>query len=280
MSSGTLFVVATPIGNLDDITIRAVETLRNADLIACEDTRKTRTLLKRLNIRTRMMSLHRFTERKKTGAILERLERGLDVALVSDAGTPGISDPGHRLVKAARAAGFSVVPIPGPSSVTAALSVSGLECSSFVFMGFAPKKQERRRAFLEEIADQARPTVFFETPHRIESTLGAAQATLGRRNLVLMRELTKIHEEVITGDATAILDQLARRSATKGEIVIIVEPASPPGDETDIEAVVQALMDEGLTGSRLAEEARDKFGVKKRDAYNAFLALKDRDPDE
>jgi 16S rRNA (cytidine1402-2'-O)-methyltransferase len=271
MNSGTLFVVATPIGNLEDITIRGLEVLRTVDVIACEDTRKSGILLQKRGISARLVSLHKFSESRKTEMILERLAQGQTVALISDAGTPAISDPGSRLVRAVVDAGFRVVPIPGPSSITAALSVSGMDCSSFTFLGFAPRKDEQRRAFFEGLVKEGHTCIFLETPHRILDTLGVAVEILGGRRVALMRELTKLHEEILTGQTLEVLSELKQRQAVKGEIVVVVEGGLQPEDRIDLADVVRTLMEEGLSGKRLADEARRRFGVKKSEAYEKFL---------
>jgi 16S rRNA (cytidine1402-2'-O)-methyltransferase len=275
---GTLYVVSTPIGNLDDITIRAIEALRKADLIACEDTRKSRVLLQRLQISTNLVSLHRFSESSKTNMILERLAQGQNVALISDAGTPAISDPGHRLVRAAQHAGITVVPIPGPSSITAALSVSGMDCASFVYLGFAPRKDEQRRSFFRGIVSEKRTCIFFETPHRIVATLNIGSAVLGSRRIALFRELTKLHEEIVVGTAAEIHTQFASRESVKGEIIVVVEAASEIETSVDLEQAVRILMAEGFSGTRLASEARARFGLKKNEAYETYLRLKAEEP--
>jgi 16S rRNA (cytidine1402-2'-O)-methyltransferase len=279
-SAGVLSVVATPIGNLRDITLRALDVLKAADLIACEDTRTSRILLQRWGIATELMSLHRFSETRKTKAILDRLESGSNIALISDAGVPAISDPGHRLVRAVREAGFRVVAVPGPSSVTAALSVSGMDCSAFVYLGFAPRKHSQRVAFLRAILLENRPCVFFDTPMRIEATMEAAAGVLGERTVVLARELTKRHEEIITGTAEEICAELSSRDAVKGEIVVVVEGGKKTDPEIDTESAVRSLLEEGLTGKPLADEARLRFGLSKREAYEKFLELKREDEEE
>jgi 16S rRNA (cytidine1402-2'-O)-methyltransferase len=273
---GILYIVATPIGNLEDITIRAIETLRTVEVIACEDTRKSRVLLQRFQITTKLMSLHRFSESRKAHAILERLSRGQNVALITDAGTPAISDPGHRLVRAAQDAGILVTPIPGPSSITAALSVSGMDCSSFVYLGFAPRKDEQRRGFFAQIMAEERTCVFFETPHRVEATLRAAEEIIGPRRIALFRELTKLHEEILFGTSAHVLAQLSSRESIKGEIIIAVEGASRAQQPMNVDEAVRTIMEEGFTGKRLASEAHERFGIKKSEAYDAFLRLKDQ----
>jgi 16S rRNA (cytidine1402-2'-O)-methyltransferase len=275
MKTGILYVVSTPIGNLDDITIRAIEALRNADVIACEDTRKSRVLLQRFQISTNLVSLHKFSESSKAHKILEILAQGQDVALISDAGTPAISDPGHRLVRAAQDAGIAVTPIPGPSSITTALSVSGMDCSSFVYLGFAPRKDEQRRAFFSDIVAEKRTCIFFETPHRIQATLKIGADLLGSRRMALFRELTKLHEEIMVGNAADIHDELSSRESVKGEIIVVVEGASKTETSVDLEVAVRMLMAEGLSGTRLASEARARFGLKKSEAYDTYLQLKE-----
>jgi 16S rRNA (cytidine1402-2'-O)-methyltransferase len=277
MSGGALYVVATPIGALDDITHRAVKVLKEVDLILCEDTRKSRILLNRWEVKGRLMSLHRFTEAKKTAVVLEKLQSGMDAALITDAGTPGISDPGHRLVAAARDAGFRVSPVPGPSSITAALSASGMDASSFVFLGFAPRSADKRRAFFEQLVGETRTAVFFETAVRIISCLEIAAECLGERRAVLWREMTKMHEEAVSGTLRDILGALAERPIVKGEMVVVVEGAALRGaaSAADVDDAVRALMHEGFTGKRLAVEARRRFGIAQSDAYRRFLLLRE-----
>ncbi len=272
---GTLYVVATPIGNLEDITYRAARVLGSVDLIACEDTRKSRILLQRLKLPTPTMSLHKFSEREKTHTILDRLEKGQHVALISEAGTPAVSDPGSRLVRAALEEGYRVVPIPGPSSITAALSVSGVDCSSFVYFGFAPKKARQLRDFFGGIISEERTCVFFESPQRIRATLKSAAEILGSRKMAVMRELTKLHEEIIRGTPEAILAELETRPSVKGEIVVVIEPGVSAPAFVDLAEAVKTLLAEGYSGKRLADEAHQRFGVKKSTAYNKFLEMKD-----
>ncbi len=279
MKTGVLYVVSTPIGNMEDVTFRAVDVLRKVDLIACEDTRNSRILLSRWEISTKLMSLHRFSESRKSQVILHRLAAGENIAIISDAGTPAISDPGSRLVRAALEAGFIVTPVPGPSSITAALSVSGMDCSSFVYLGFAPRTDRQRREFFEKIAHEPRTSLFFETAKRIQATLGIANEVLGSRKLVLTRELTKLHEEIIAGTAERILSLFQPRTSVKGEIVVVVEGGAGSGPELDICEAVRNLIEEGLSGKRLADEAHTRFGVKKSEAYEVFLRIKDEKAD-
>jgi 16S rRNA (cytidine1402-2'-O)-methyltransferase len=268
---GILYVVPTPIGNLDDITIRGLQILKIVNIIACEDTRKSRILLSRWEIKTPLMSLHRFSEASKIKTILDRLDQGENVALISDAGTPAVSDPGDRLVRAVLDAGLSVTPLPGPCSIVTALSASGMEASSFVYLGFVPRKDEQRRAFFEELQRETRSAVFFETPRRIQATLKIAAEILGSRRMTLFRELTKLHEEILPGTAATLLEALDARAVVKGEIVVVVEGADDTGPVVDPEEAVRCLLDEGFSGKRLAEEAHRRFRVKKSLAYRLSL---------
>lgn len=272
--SHTLYVVSTPIGNLSDIMYRAIEVLHNVDLIGCEDTRKSRTLLRRYNVSTQIMSIHKFSEARKTRLILRRLEQGENVALISDAGTPAVSDPGSKLVRAVIDAGFSVIPIPGPSAILAALCVSGMDGSSFTYLGFAPRKDDERRRFFSEILIAERTCVFFETGKRVVATLLLASEVLGDARIMVVRELTKIHEEKLHGTAREILDILEQRDSIRGEITVVVEQCDTSTEEVDLESVVNILMNEGFSGKRLADEARKRFGVRKSDAYGKFLEIK------
>ncbi|HKQ60954.1 MAG TPA: 16S rRNA (cytidine(1402)-2'-O)-methyltransferase, partial [Candidatus Polarisedimenticolaceae bacterium] len=206
--AGQLFVVATPLGNLDDLAPRALETLRRVDAIACEDTRRTAKLLARFALDKPLLSCHRFNEAQRLRPVLERLTRGESVALVSDGGTPGVSDPGALLVRAVLDAGIPVCPLPGPSAVTTLLSASGLPADRFIFEGFLPPRAGERRRRLRELREETRTLVLFEAPHRIEATLADLAAIFGERRLVLGRELTKRHESVLAGTARSVAARL------------------------------------------------------------------------
>lgn len=218
-----LYIVSTPIGNLEDITLRALRILKDVDLIAAEDTRHTAVLLDRYDIRTPTTSFHEHNEKEKTPALVRRLEAGDSIALVSDAGTPGISDPGYRLVAAARAAGVPIVPIPGPSAILAALVSSGFPTDSFVFLGFPPRKPQARRNWAEQLIHERRTSVFFESPHRIRQTLEELGQYLVNRPIMVARELTKAHEELVIRPINLWLADLRQ---PRGEYVVVI-PAAP-----------------------------------------------------
>ncbi|HEX7320151.1 MAG TPA: 16S rRNA (cytidine(1402)-2'-O)-methyltransferase [bacterium] len=215
-----LYIVATPIGNLEDITQRAAALLRSADLIACEDTRKTSVLLRRYGIKTPCLSYHEHNERRRTPYILSQLQEGKTIALVSNAGTPLISDPGYILVTEAIKTNVDVYPLPGPSALLAALCVSGLPIHKFVFEGFLPKKKAARRKLLASLKNEQRTVVFFESPYRIIDVLRDIQEILGERRIAVARELTKIHESVYRGTAKTVLENL---KTVKGEFTIMID---------------------------------------------------------
>ncbi len=222
MFQGRLSIIATPIGNLEDITLRALRVLKECDVIYAEDTRVVAKLLAHYEIRKPLQRLDAATEGKKAGEVVERLEKGEHVAYVSDAGTPGISDPGARLVARAREAGARVDAIPGPSALTAALSIAGLESDSFAFIGFLPHKKGRQTA-LKQIAVREIPTVLYESPHRILKLLKELD-TAGITHVSIARELTKLHEEFLTGTPADLAADLEHRGAVRGEFVVITRP--------------------------------------------------------
>lgn len=223
--AGVLYVVATPLGNLDDASPRVRETLRAADVVACEDTRRTARLLSRFGIETPTVSHHRFNERARLDALLARLAAGESIAVVSDGGTPCVADPGATLVDAALAAGVRVSPVPGPSAAVALLSASGFSADRFVFDGFLPHRAADRRKRLRDLAREPRTVVLFESPHRIEATLRDLEAVLGSRRVALGRELTKLHEEVVRGTAADLRAAVAAAGA-RGEYVLAIEGAA------------------------------------------------------
>jgi 16S rRNA (cytidine1402-2'-O)-methyltransferase len=217
---GTLYLVATPIGNLDDMTLRAVHVLESVPLIAAEDTRHTLKLLTHFGLRRPLVSLHAHNEVRQLQTILNRLEQH-DVALVSDAGTPALSDPGVRLVSAAVAAGYPVVPVPGPSAVLAALTSSGLPTNQFTFLGFLPRKRGELERVIRDAGEAKRTFIFFESPHRVQKTLAIMASALGPRSLVVAREITKVHEEFLRGTPATLLEHFAK-SPPRGELTVVV----------------------------------------------------------
>lgn len=268
-----LHIVATPIGNLGDITLRALETLAGADLIACEDTRVTRKLLDRYGISTHLTPYHDHNAAQARPRLLQRLGEGAAIALVSDAGTPLISDPGFKLVRAARDAGYPVTALPGPSSVLAALALAGLPTDQFLFGGFLPPKQAARRARIDELARIPATLVLFETGPRLEATLADLAAGLGPREAALCRELTKLHEEVRGGDLAALAQDSSARE-TRGEFVLVIGPpqaAEQPGAD-DAAALLREALHRLSLKDAVAEVAA-ATGLPRREVYQQALAL-------
>ena len=266
--SGTLYVVATPIGNLEDISARAIRILGEVDLIACEDTRHTRKLLDRYGIAKPLVSYHEHNEQARAAELLGYLQAGQNIALVSDAGTPLIADPGYRLVEQAREQGLTISPVPGPSALLAALCASGLPTDSFLFHGFLPPKQGQRRKLLEELKALPATLVFYEAPHRILETLADIGATLGPRLVVLARELTKIHEEFLRGTPGELQSVLAQRPSVKGEITVMVGKGSDAEvDLTPLDAAVEKLIETGVPRMEALKTVARQRGVSKREVY-------------
>ncbi|MDX1393756.1 MAG: 16S rRNA (cytidine(1402)-2'-O)-methyltransferase [Gemmatimonadota bacterium] len=267
---GRLFVVGTPIGNLDDLTDRARETLRAVAVCYAEDTRRTGRLLARIGVDVVLRSLHAHNEESRLSEIMERLGRAEDVALVSDAGTPTVSDPGARVVAAVLEAGGRVSPVPGPSAVSAALSVSGLPGDRCYFAGFGPRRSGERDEWLEEVARSRVTVVMFEAPGRLGRLLAhLAERGAGDRRAVVCRELTKLHEEVAAG-TIADLATVYDGERVKGEVTLVMEGAPPTSGRADDEAVRVALAELAASGaprSRIARELRDRFGLARNEAY-------------
>jgi 16S rRNA (cytidine1402-2'-O)-methyltransferase len=279
VATGTLYVVATPIGNLEDVTLRALRVLREVDLIAAEDTRRTRTLLERHGIARPLTSYYDAVERQRAPAIVERLRAGASVALVSDAGTPGIADPGYHLVRGALAAGVPVVPVPGPSALAALVSVAGFAAERFVFEGFLPSRPGPRAARLAALAREPRALIFFEAARRLGAFLAAAEAALGDREAALARELTKRHEEILRGTLSALRERVALRAPLRGEVTVLVAGASevaPPRDATSIDEELRAGRAAGRGLRELAAEIARRTGLSRREIYRRGLALERR----
>ncbi len=265
---GHLYVVSTPIGNLEDITYRAVRILKEVNWIACEDTRTTRRLLSHYGITTTTISYHDHNETERAADLIEQLQQGETGALVSDAGTPLLSDPGYRIVHAAAAAGVHIEALPGPSALLAALVVSGLPTDQFHFGGFLPAKQGQRRRLLESLADEPATLIFYEAPHRIEETLGDIATVMGGRDVVVARELTKMYEEVLRGTAGEIAKSLTDRDAIRGEFVILIGKAlTPEVNDVPIEEVIEVLIGTGVGRMEAMKTVARERGLSKREVY-------------
>ncbi|MGB1477431.1 16S rRNA (cytidine(1402)-2'-O)-methyltransferase [Marinobacter salsuginis] len=278
---GTLYVVATPIGNLDDLSPRAARTLASVDVVAAEDTRHSGRLLSHLGIQKRMVALHDHNEKDRAAGILTELQAGRDVALISDAGTPLISDPGYVLVREARAAGHRVSPIPGPCALVAALSVAGLPTDRFLYVGFLPAKRSGRRASLEVLSSEVATLVFYESPHRImESVRDIADVLGSDREIVLGREITKTFETFYSGSVADVLAELERDPhGNRGEFVVMVRgAAAQAGSEEaatmDVDRMLRVLLAE-LPVKKVAKMASELTGLSKNELYQRALALKD-----
>jgi len=265
---GTLYLVATPIGNLEDMTFRAVRVLKEADLIACEDTRQTRKLLDHYGIDRPTISYHEHNEAARAAELVARMREGARVALVSDAGMPLVSDPGYRVVKAAVENGIRVEPVPGASALVVALAASGLPTDEFHFAGFLPPKAGQRRRAIEALSGEPATLVFYEAPHRIVEALRDIAEVLGPRPVVVARELTKLHEEFLRGAAGEVADALAARDAVKGEITLLVGRAlETPPDDTLIEKAVEECVRGGMSRMEAIKAVARRRGLPKREVY-------------
>ncbi len=270
---GILYIVSTPIGNLEDITLRALRTLREVDVIAAEDTRHSLKLLSHYGISRPLISYWGEKERVKAEETVRRLNEGQSVALISDAGTPGISDPGAVLIRRAIEEGIAVVPVPGPSAFIAALSLSGFSTESFLFSGFMPPRPAQRGKLLRDLSLEKRTLVFYEAPHRIISTLEDMTAILGQRNAVLVREITKLHEEVIRGTIPDILVRM-ETARIAGEYVIVVEgrPEGSVSSPDDALAEIRSLMKKGLGRKEAVRRVAEEYGMSRKALYDLSLS--------
>jgi 16S rRNA (cytidine1402-2'-O)-methyltransferase len=268
---GILYLVASPIGNLEDITFRAVRILKECDLIACEDTRHTLKLLNHYGIEKPLISYHDYNESQRAAELVARLRDGSNLALISDAGMPLVADPGYRLVTAAVAAGISVQPIPGPSALVTALAASGLPTDSFRFEGFLPPRSGQRSSVLEALKSEQATLIFYEAPHRILDTLADVDRIMGPRPVVIARELTKTHEEFLRGTAQQVLEILRTRNTVKGEITLLIGKAAkseaPLPEPASIEEAVSACEREGLTRMDAIKAVARRHGLSKREVY-------------
>jgi 16S rRNA (cytidine1402-2'-O)-methyltransferase len=273
--AGVLYIVATPIGNLEDITLRALRVLKEVDLIAAEDTRHTQALLHHYGIKTPLTSYHEHNERSKAQDLVERLARGKNIALVSDAGTPVISDPGYRLVVEALQNSIQVIPIPGPSALAAALSVAGLPTDRVAFEGFLPAKKQERKIRLAALQRETRTLVFYEAPHRLKESLDDILCIFGDREIVVARELTKLHEEFLRGAVSDVIERLAER-AVKGEVTILVHGSTGETEISDeqLRAEIGRLIDGGSGVKEISEALGARYGLAKREVYRLALEVK------
>ena len=276
--SGTLYLVATPIGNLADITHRALQILKDVDLIACEDTRHTHKLLQHYGITTKTVSYHEHNEQQRTTQLIDQLKRGSDIAVVSDAGTPSISDPGYRLVRAAIENDVTVVPVPGPSALISALIAAGLPTDEFFFAGFLPSRTNARRTRLSELRTVPGTLIFYEAPHRLATTLKDAYEILGERDAVVARELTKLHEEIKRGRLSELASYFEDGDKARGEIVLLIDrnviADTTVKTETSIAALVDRFEQEGMDHRAALKKAARELGLSRAEAYRKLLATK------
>jgi 16S rRNA (cytidine1402-2'-O)-methyltransferase len=268
--AATLFVVATPIGNLEDITFRAVRILKEVDWIACEDTRQTAKLLQHYGIETSTLSYHEHNEMERAKDLVSRMLSGSSGALVSDAGMPLVSDPGYRLVHAAVEAGVNVIALPGPTASLTALAASGLPTDQFHFGGFLPVKPGQRFHAIEAIRHEQATVIFYEAPHRILDALADIESALGPRHVVVARELTKMHEEYLRGTAAEIRATLANRDAVRGEFTVLIGKATKPvADDTPINDAVESCIRGGMSRMEAMKTVARQRGLSKRDVYRS-----------
>lgn len=276
--SGTLYLVATPIGNLADITHRALQILKDVDLIACEDTRHTHKLLQHYGITTKTVSYHEHNEQQRTAQLIAQLREGSDIAVVSDAGTPSISDPGFRLVRAAIENDVPVVPVPGPSALISALIAAGLPTDEFFFAGFLPSRSNARRTRLNELRAVPGTLIFYEAPHRLASTLKDAYEILGEREAVVARELTKLHEEIKRGRLSELSSYFEDNDKARGEIVVLIDRTVIAETTVKTESTIAALVDrfeqEGMDHRAALKKAARELGLSRAEAYRKLVATK------
>jgi 16S rRNA (cytidine1402-2'-O)-methyltransferase len=272
MGPGSLYIVATPIGNLEDITLRGLRVLKEVDLIAAEDTRRSRILLNHYGIVTPLTSYHEHNEKTKARQLVGRLTHGNNLALVSDAGTPVISDPGYRLVVEALRGGIRVVPIPGACALTAVLSAGGLPTDRFVFEGFLPAKRKERRERLRTLSGEGRTLTFYEAPHRLIETLNDLIEILGDREIVVAREVSKIHEEFLRGRLNEVAEQIRNREI-RGELTLLVSGSQEQSEisQDQINAEIRKLKNKGMRVKEIAEILGEKFGYSKKEIYRLAL---------
>jgi 16S rRNA (cytidine1402-2'-O)-methyltransferase len=272
---GTLYLVATPIGNLADITHRALQVLGDVDLIACEDTRHTHKLLNHYGITTKTISYHEHNEQQRATELIDRLKQGTSIAVVTDAGTPSISDPGFRLVRAAIENEIAIIPVPGPSALITALVAAGLPTDEFFFAGFLPSRTNARRARLNELQSVPGTLIFYEAPHRLAATLNDAYEILGEREAVVARELTKLHEEIRRGLLSKLAADYTDKTDIRGEIVVLIDRnviGASINQATSIATLVDQLEQEGLDHRAALKKAARELGLSRAEAYRKLLS--------
>jgi 16S rRNA (cytidine1402-2'-O)-methyltransferase len=274
---GTLYVVSTPIGNMDDITLRAINILKQVNLIVAEDTRYTLKLLNHHHIKNRLFSCYEHNEVKRSSELADMMNEGKDIALVTNAGTPTISDPGFKVVQRSLSANINVVPVPGVSAAITALSVSGLPTDSFVFIGFLPRKTGKRHTLLESLIYEPRTLIFYESPRRLVNTLQEFLQIFGDREAVLAREMTKLHEEFIRGSISGIIDQVQSVGEIKGECTILIKGHAPDKDispEILHEQIRQELSTFGAKDAAVAKDIAKRCGLSKKAVYDEIIKIK------
>lgn len=270
---GSLLVIATPIGNLSDLSPRAADAIRACDLLLCEDTRVTRKLIAHIGAGTELQSHHEHNEKEQVASLIDRLENGETIGLVSDAGTPLLSDPGFPLVRAARERGIRVEPIPGPSAGLAALSASGIAPVPFCFLGFLPRKSSERRELFRSLDRFAMTAVAFESPHRIGRSLAELEDELGEIEISVARELTKLHEEILSGTVAEVRDELASKDRIRGEITIVIAPVAPRAGENEVSGdqlrdEFEALRASGIKRTDAVKILAERHGLPRRELYD------------
>lgn len=282
--SGILYICGTPIGNLSDITLRCLETLKKVDLIAAEDTRHTRILLQHYDIKKPVTSYHDFTTQKKTDYLLQKLKEGQDIALLSDAGMPGLCDPGYEIINRALENNITLVPIPGVSALTTALVISGFPMQNFVFEGFIPRKKGEKEQFFTRLKEEPRTLIFYETPHRIKETLYTIRKVMGERKIVLARELTKIFEEIIRGKLSEVIEYINSKEV-KGEITLVLEGNSARGDSSIVDNIDFSIESElvgkitnylkmGYYSKDIVSLITEEYHITKKWVYEKIIELK------
>ena len=278
---GTLYLVATPIGNLADITHRALQVLSDVDLIACEDTRHTHKLLNHYGISTKTISYHEHNEQQRSAELIDRLKQGTNIAVVSDAGTPSISDPGFRLVRAAIENEIVVVPVPGPSALITALIAAGLPTDEFFFAGFLPSRTNARRARLTELQSIPGTLIFYEAPHRLATTLADAYEILGEREAVVARELTKLHEEIRRGLLSKLAADYTEKTDIRGEIVVLIDRnviGAAVTETVNVSTLVDQFERDGMDHRAALKKAARELGLSRAEAYRKLLSERSSDP--